>query len=298
MGLVVTDGWFRAVGLGDGITRIDEPRVHPLLRANIWHVRGRDRDLVVDSGLGVASLRGHVPALFEHHPVLVVTHAHLDHLGGAHEFADCRGHADEPMANPHPGSLHLAPLAAELGLDPALLGDALPDLLLTVLPRPGYDPGRYRLRPAPPTCLLADGDHVELGDRAFRVLHLPGHTAGSIGLLDESSGVLFPGDVVYDDVLLDELTGSSISDYLTTMERLHDLPVRVVHPGHGDSFGADVLRRIAADYLAKRTAAPAMTATASTTASAIAQAGTLIACAAPVASRPAGRGPNLAASRE
>src|SRR5262249_38723802 len=131
-------------------------------------------------------------------------------------------------------------------------GEAPPDLLLTDLPRPGYDPGRYRLRPAPPTCVLTDGDHVELGDRDFRVLHLAGHTAGSIGLLDESGGALFPGDVVYDDVLLDELTGSSISDYLTTMERLHDLPVQVVHPGHGDSFGPDVLRRIASSYLAER----------------------------------------------
>jgi glyoxylase-like metal-dependent hydrolase (beta-lactamase superfamily II) len=51
--------------------------------ANIWHVRERDRDLVADSGLGVASLRHHVPALFERDPVLVVTHAHLDHLAGA-----------------------------------------------------------------------------------------------------------------------------------------------------------------------------------------------------------------------
>jgi len=252
MSLVVTDGWFRAMGLGDGITRIDEPGVDPLLRANIWHVRGRDRDLVVDSGLGVASLRRRVPALFEHHPVLVVTHAHLDHLGGAHEFADRRGHAAEPMADPPPGSLRLVPLAAELGLDPSLAGEAPPDLLLTDLPRPGYDPGCYRLRPAPPTCLLTDGDHIELGDRAFRVLHLPGHTPGSIGLLDESDGVLFPGDVVYDDVLLDELTGSSISEYVSTMERLHDLPVRVVHPGHGDSFGPDVLRRIASNYLTQR----------------------------------------------
>src|SRR5262249_46033597 len=158
-------------------------------------------------------------------------------------FADRRGHADEPMADPPPGSLHLAPLAAELGLDPSLLGEAPPDLLLTELPRRGYDPGRYRLRPAPLTCPLADGDHVELGDRASRVLHLPGHTPGSIGLLGESDGVLFSGDVLYDDVLLDELTGSSIGEYLVTMERLHDLPVRVVHPGHGDSFGVDVLRR-------------------------------------------------------
>jgi glyoxylase-like metal-dependent hydrolase (beta-lactamase superfamily II) len=132
MGLVVTDGWFRAVGLGDGITPIDEPGVHPLLRANIWHVRGRDRDLVVDAGLGVASLRRRVPALFEHDPVPVVTHAHLDHLGGAHEFAGHRDHADEPMANTPPGSLDLAPLAVELGLSPALRSSVV---------RTGWSPG-------------------------------------------------------------------------------------------------------------------------------------------------------------
>lgn len=254
---MLTGSWFRAEDLGDGVTRIDEPGVHPLLQANIWHVRGRDRDLVVDSGLGVASLRQHVPALFERDPVLVVTHAHLDHLGGAHEFPVRWGHADEPMADPPPGSLHLAPLSAELGLDPALVEEKPPpDLLLAELPYGSYNPESYRLRPAAATRSVGDGDQVELGDRSFVVLHLPGHSAGSIGLFDEASGVLFSGDVVYDDVLLDELTGSSIGDYLATMARLGDLPVRVVYPGHGDSFGADLMHQIAARYQAYRQRGP------------------------------------------
>lgn len=251
MSLASGSSWFRAVDAGGRITRIDEPGVHPLLQANIWHVRGRDRDLVVDSGLGVASLRAHLPALFERDPVLVITHAHLDHLGGGHEFADRLGHAAEPLAGPPPGSLHLEPLAAELGLDLALVGGQRPDLLLSELP-PGYDPEGYRLRAAAPTRQVGEGDLVDLGDRAFRVLHLPGHTPGSIALLDEADGVLFSGDVVYDDVLLDGLTGSSIADYRVTMARLAGLEVQVVHPGHGESFGAAGLRRIAADYLASR----------------------------------------------
>jgi glyoxylase-like metal-dependent hydrolase (beta-lactamase superfamily II) len=257
MEAVPTNAWFRAQDVGGGITRIDEPGVDPLLRANIWHVRGRDRDLVVDSGLGVASLRHHLPGLFDRDPVLVITHAHLDHLGGAHEFADRWGHADEPMADPPPGSLHLGPLAAELGLDLAVLGtDPLPDLLLTELPGDSYDPEDYRLRAAGPTRQIGDGDQVNLGDRVFRVLHLPGHTAGSIGLLDQADGLLFSGDVAYDDVLLDELTGSSIEEYLATMTRLRDLPVRVVHPGHGASFGSDKLQQIAIGYLAARRTSP------------------------------------------
>ena len=246
-------GWFRVVDLGGGITRIDEPGVDPLLRANIWQVRGRDRDLVVDSGLGIASLSEHLPSVFERDPVLVITHAHLDHLGGAHEFAERLGHPAEPLADPPPGSLHLEPLAAELGLDLALAGADRPDLLVSGWPA-GYDPETYRLRAAPARA-AGEGDVIDLGDRAFRVLHLPGHTPGSIGLLDAADGVLFSGDVVYDDDPLDELSGSSIADYRATMARLAALEVRLVHPGHGDSFGVATLRRIAAGYLAARSSA-------------------------------------------
>ena len=52
----VADRWFETQRIDDDITLIFEPHVVPLLRCNIWHVRGRDRDLVIDTGLGVASL--------------------------------------------------------------------------------------------------------------------------------------------------------------------------------------------------------------------------------------------------
>ena len=46
--------------MGDGVTLIHEPWIKPFYRCNIWHVRGRDRDLLFDSGLGHVSLRRHV----------------------------------------------------------------------------------------------------------------------------------------------------------------------------------------------------------------------------------------------
>ncbi|GAB2651031.1 hypothetical protein GCM10027169_16070 [Gordonia jinhuaensis] len=73
--LPVADTWFRVEQVTDQIARIDEPHVDELLRANIWHLRGLDHDLVVDAGLGVASLRDHVPALLEHNPILVISSA-------------------------------------------------------------------------------------------------------------------------------------------------------------------------------------------------------------------------------
>jgi glyoxylase-like metal-dependent hydrolase (beta-lactamase superfamily II) len=63
---------------------------------------------------------------------------------------------------------------------------------------------------------------------------------------------LFSGDAIYDGPLLDELPESSIGDYCATMERLLDLPARVVHGGHDPSFDGSRLRELAAQYLTRR----------------------------------------------
>ncbi|TIS05739.1 MAG: MBL fold metallo-hydrolase, partial [Mesorhizobium sp.] len=53
--------WYEAIRMGDDVTLIHEPWIKPFFRCNIWHVRGRDRDLLFDTGLGHVSLRRHVP---------------------------------------------------------------------------------------------------------------------------------------------------------------------------------------------------------------------------------------------
>ena len=110
----------------------------------------------------------------------------------------------------------------------------------------------YEVRAAPATRLLDDGDVIDLGDRTFDVLHLPGHSPGSIGLWEAATGVLFSGDALYDGPLLDELDGSDIDAYVATIERLRELPVTVVHGGHERSFGRDRLVELCDAYLARR----------------------------------------------
>jgi len=51
------EDWYRVQWLVNGVTLIDEPDVPPYYRCNIRYRRGRDRDLLVDSGMGVGSLR-------------------------------------------------------------------------------------------------------------------------------------------------------------------------------------------------------------------------------------------------
>ena len=52
--------WYRVRALDHGVTHIDEHHIDPFYRCNIWHVRGRAHDLLVDSGMGVVSLVGQV----------------------------------------------------------------------------------------------------------------------------------------------------------------------------------------------------------------------------------------------
>ena len=62
------------------------------------------------------------------------------------------------------------------------------------------------------------------GDRHFEAIHLPGHSPGSIPLWEESTGILFSGDVVYDGVLLDNACDSNVDDYLASLARLRHAP--------------------------------------------------------------------------
>ena len=88
--------WFERRDVGGGITHITEPHVDPFLRCNCWHARGRDADLLVDTGLGIVSPLAYAADLFAGRRVIAVaTHYHFDHVGSLHEFDERLIHVSE-----------------------------------------------------------------------------------------------------------------------------------------------------------------------------------------------------------
>ena len=229
---------FRTDRLSDGVTRLIETGVAPWLRCNIWHVRGRDRDLVIDTGMGLSPLKAEILRLSDRPLTAIVTHTHFDHCGGLHEFDDRLGHEAEAATMSAPdwtNTLYGGGWAAAELIQPRVF--------------PDFDPETFAVRAAPLTGYLDEGDVVDLGDRHFNVLHLPGHSPGSIGLYEARTGMLFSGDALYDGPLLDSLFHSEPEVLRATLRRIKDLVPVTVHGGHYPSFGTAHARTLIDAYL-------------------------------------------------
>jgi len=254
--LPIRPDWFARTDLPEGITHLVEPGVNPFLRANLWFVRGSERSVLVDTGMGIAPLKTSFPDLFDREPIAFISHGHYDHTGGAHEFSEVWTEVHEAPALSVPEEATLITSELSPSFTEALAADTesgvAPDFLIDALPSPDYDLTAFNTTPAPPTRTLHDGDRIDLGDRSLQVLHIPGHTPGSSALFDADTGALFTGDMVYEGELLDELPESNIDDYVASMRRLMTLPVNKVYPGHEETFDGARLLQLIDNYLSTR----------------------------------------------
>lgn len=94
----ISDRWFATDKINDSLYRINEVHYWEWNRANIWLIKGQTQDLLVDTGLGVASLRQHLAELIDKPLLAIASHIHFDHAGGIHEFQDIAIHAAEADA--------------------------------------------------------------------------------------------------------------------------------------------------------------------------------------------------------
>ncbi|MGB1961370.1 MAG: MBL fold metallo-hydrolase [Candidatus Puniceispirillaceae bacterium] len=229
--------WYKINNLDDGVSRILEAHVAADWRCNIWHVRGRDRDLIIDTGLGLRPIAKDIAMLAERPVIALCTHSHHDHAGGLCQFETRLGHVAEAdiFANP---------------TREATVANLLEPQSIRQLPYEGFDVADWCYRAAPLTGTVDDGDVIDLGDRVFQVLHFPGHSPGSIALWEAASGIIFTGDTLYDGTLYDHLYHSVPDQLCESLRRLRQMPVSRVHAGHFTSFGRQRMQTVIDEYLA------------------------------------------------
>ncbi|MBW2028240.1 MAG: MBL fold metallo-hydrolase [Deltaproteobacteria bacterium] len=153
---------------------------------------------------------------------VIMTHTHLDHIGCLREikalmpWVEVWIHRDE--AEP-----------LEQGDERTVYGmDMFRSLCESQY---GLRPGDFRLQV---DRKLEDGETLEIGGMSWEVVHVPGHSCGSIALYNPDGKILIPGDVVYADYAigrfdLHRADGAALKD---SLKRLAELEVEVLLPGH------------------------------------------------------------------
>lgn len=171
----------------------------------VWDGRSPDA-LVVDPGMGAAApLMERVAANGLQLTVIANSHGHIDHI---FDDGPLMRASDAPLAI-HPEDAYR--------LD-------------------GRNSYGFELEAVTATRSLREGEQLRIGDLVFDVLHLPGHTEGSICLYEEQRALLLSGDVLFAGSYgRTDLAGGSDEQMVASLARLARTmpgPVRVL-PGHG-----------------------------------------------------------------
>lgn len=186
-------GYFTSEKLNESVTRILCPR-----KVYAYLVEGQQEAALIDTGYGVGSLKEYVESLTKLPYVVLLTHGHLDHAGGAGEF-------EQVYMNEKDLQLAKRQTTLETRVPYLCNGDSSdPDIrekdFIPPLPLEKYVP-------------LQDGESFDLGGVTVTMLAMPGHTEGSMcALVNEARAILF-GDACNSFGFLQFPESSSLQEY-------------------------------------------------------------------------------------
>jgi hydroxyacylglutathione hydrolase len=153
---------------------------------------------------------------------IIMTHTHVDHIGCLPEIKAAIPHAEVWVHKEEAAYL-------ERGDDRIVFGNEMFESVI----RSQYDipEGFFAIEVQRK---LEGEEEVDLGGIPFRVIHLPGHSAGSIGLFNEKHRLFMSGDTIYADGAIGryDLMSADAAKLKQSLERIADLRVDILLPCH------------------------------------------------------------------
>jgi glyoxylase-like metal-dependent hydrolase (beta-lactamase superfamily II) len=233
----------------DGLYRIEVPLPNsPLKELNSYVIKAEDRNLIIDTGFNRTAC---FEAMQEGIRTLdidlattdfLITHMHADHSGQVTRLAT------------ETSNIYFSRIDAQIYLEEGIWesmidyagmnGFPADELFAALQNHPGF---KYSAKTIPELTLIGDNDLIEIGDYRFRCLSTPGHTKGHICLYETEKKVLLSGDHILFDITPHIESWSyqvnSLRNYLDSLNKVYELPVDIVLPGHR-SFFSDLKGRI------------------------------------------------------
>lgn len=218
-----SSSWFKTYRMNNKTFAFFEPYHHEKVFSFL--VIGTESAALIDTGMGVGNIRKEVERLTDLPVIVINTHGHFDHIGNNYYFKDIRCF-DNPMEVNR----------IEKGITRFECAKFMTPASFSHLPAE-FDISQYEIRPSKVTRRVRHLETVKLGKRELTIHHTPGHSPGSICLLDSRDGFLFTGDTYYPGTLFAHLDGSDFRTYHRSVKHLVTLldQVSLLCPSHNQA---------------------------------------------------------------
>lgn len=228
------DDWFTVEQIDNDTYVISEYKHRE--ETHCYLLLGRDKALLIDTGLGVANIKEVVNKITNLPIMVVTTHVHWDHIGG-HALFEHFGvfeNEKEWIRNRFPLPLDVVK---------SNLMDETCDF-----PKE-FELEKYEVFQGVPQRLLFDNDEIDLGERKVRVIHTPGHSPGHCCFYEEERKYLYSGDLIYKGCLDMFYPSTDPELFMQSINKTSRLKVVKIMPGHHDlDISVDIILKIQAAF--------------------------------------------------
>ena len=173
----------------------------PAGKVSMFLLVGTEKAMLIDSGYGLLDLPKLIRNVTDKPVILVNTHGHLDHANGSWQFEEAYLRSEDVAVYQAHASADFLRKSFTEKADTERLAAMIAASPAKLLP-------------------LDDVETFDLGGRSVTVLHMPGHTRGSVCLLDKENHAAFTGDNLCRSIWLSLPESVSIAEYKSVLENL------------------------------------------------------------------------------